>query len=151
MPVLRERADARVIPAAEGEHIAAAGVQHLFKLTGAETAGRLGLEEFVVPPATLGARPHIHWAHDEHFYVLAGELTVATDSGETVLGPGDLAHAPRGSVHGFRNASDAAPARGLCMYTPPGYEGYFRDVHAAAAAGAELLSELRARFGTESI
>ncbi|MBA2309925.1 MAG: cupin domain-containing protein [Pseudonocardiales bacterium] len=146
---------ATVVTAADGERIPAGGVEHLFKLTGAQTGGRLGVEEFVVPPLTLGARPHIHWAHDEYFYVLEGELTLATDGGEAVLGPGDLAHAPRGSVHGFRNASEAGPARALCLYTPPGYEDYFRDVHAAVEAGAELtaglLTELRARYDTESL
>lgn len=150
----RQHRPAAVITAAGGERIPADGVEHLFKLTGAQTGGRLGVEEFVVPPLTLGARPHIHWAHDEYFYVLEGELTVATAGGEAVLGPGDLAHAPRGSVHGFRNASEAAPTRALCLYTPPGYEGYFRDVHAAAEAGVEvtpaLLSELRAAYDTES-
>ncbi len=41
------------------------------------------------------------------------------------------------------------------MYTPPGYEQYFRDVHAAVEAGIEvtlyLLQELRSRYSTESI
>jgi len=66
----RERVPAAIIRATEGEAIPAAGVQHLFKLTGAHTAGLFGLEEFLVPPGTLGARPHIHWGHDEYFYRL---------------------------------------------------------------------------------
>lgn len=148
-----DRADALVVPAGEGELIAIAGVEHLFKLTGKHTGGRFGLEEFTVAPGTLGARPHVHRAHDEYFYVLAGELTVATGAGEVLLGAGDLAAAPRGSVHGFRNASDSA-VHGICMYTPSGYEQYFRDVHAAVAAGAELtvdlLAELRSNYQTES-
>ncbi|MGX6606458.1 cupin domain-containing protein [Micromonosporaceae bacterium Da 78-11] len=145
------RVPAVVVRAGDGEVIAAAGVEHLFKLTG----GRLGLEEFTVPPGTLGARPHVHHGHDEYFYVLSGELTVAAEQGETVLGPGDLAAAPRGSVHGFRNADAAVEVRALCMYTPPGYEQYFRDVHAAVAGGTELtvdlLVELRGRYDTESL
>ena len=35
-----------------------------------------GIERFVAPPNTLGARPHIHCDHDEYFYVLDSELTV---------------------------------------------------------------------------
>ncbi len=69
---------ASVVRADEGEAIVAAGVQHLFKLTGVHTGGRLGVEQFEVPAATLGARPHVHREHDEYFYVLHGELTVAT-------------------------------------------------------------------------
>jgi uncharacterized cupin superfamily protein len=126
----------------------------LFKFTAAQTEGRFGVEEFVVSPDTMGARPHVHHAHDESFYVLDGELTLATDEGEVLLRPGDLAHAPRGSVHGYRNASRTNSARALCMYTPPGYEQYFRDVHAAIEAGTEItddvLRDLRSRYNTES-
>jgi quercetin dioxygenase-like cupin family protein len=151
----QQRVPAVVVRSGEGELIPAAGVVHLFKLTGEQTEGRFGLEEFTVPPGTLGARPHIHQAHDEYFYVMSGQLMVATGDGETVLGPGDLAAAPRGSVHGFRNASETTPVQGLCMYTPPGYEQYFRDVHAAVAAGTELtvdlLAELRGRYRTDSL
>jgi uncharacterized cupin superfamily protein len=144
-----------IVRAGEGELISAAGVEHLFKLTGQHTGGRFGIERFVVPPATLGARPHIHRLHDEYFYALQGRLTVATADGEVVLEPGDLASAPRGAVHGFRNASKEVPAVALCMYTPPGYEQYFRDVHAAVEAGEELtvdlLQQLRAQHNTESV
>lgn len=140
---------ATVLRAAEGEVVDAAGVRHLFKLTG----GPLGLERFELAPGTVGARPHVHHAHDEHFYVLGGRLTVDTADGPVELGPGDLASAPRGAVHGYRNDGDA-PVVALCLYTPSGYEQYFRDVHAAVAAGAEptaeLLAELRGRYATES-
>jgi len=150
-----EHVPAVVVRAGDGELLPVAGVEHLFKLTGAQTGGRFGIEEFTVQPATLGGRPHIHRAHDEYFYVLAGQLTVATDAGDVCLERGDLAHAPRGSVHGFRNASPTIAVAALCMYTPPGYEQYFRDVHAAVAAGTEitvdLLSNLRGRYDTESL
>ena len=65
-----------VVRAGEGELISAAGVEHLFKLTGQHTGGRFGIERFVVPPITLGARPHVHRGHDEYFYALQGRLTV---------------------------------------------------------------------------
>jgi mannose-6-phosphate isomerase-like protein (cupin superfamily) len=147
------RVPAVVVRASAGEVIGAFGVEHLFKLTGTVTEDRLGLARFVVPPGVVGAAPHVHHAHDECFYVLDGELTVATEGGEVVLAPGDLAYAPRGSVHGFRNVADR-PTVALCLYTPPGYEGYFRQVHAAAAAGVELtpdlIAELRLGYATEA-
>ncbi len=148
------RVPAVVVRASAGDPILAFGVENLFKLTGDVTGGLLGLAQFAVPAGSLGAAPHIHHAHDECFFVLDGELTVATDSGEVVLGPGDLAYAPRGTVHGFRNADPARPTLALCVYTPPGYEGYFREVHAAEAAGVELtpelVAELRLRYATEA-
>lgn len=149
------RVPALVMRVDEGEQIRAAGIDHVFKLTGATTGGRLGLEEFVVPPGTVGARPHIHHAHDEYFAVLEGQLTVATEDGDVVIGPGDLAAAPRGALHGFRNADTEVPAKALCIYTPAGYEQYFRDVHAALEAGTELsddlLRDLRRRYQTETL
>jgi oxalate decarboxylase/phosphoglucose isomerase-like protein (cupin superfamily) len=58
---------------------------------------------------------------------------------------------PRGRAHGFRNAS-GADARLTMMFTPAGYENYFRDVARAAADGEpitpELLAELRGRQQT---
>ncbi|GAB3256238.1 cupin domain-containing protein [Kineosporia babensis] len=149
----KDSADAFIVRSAEGEAIPAAGVDHLFKLTAGQTSGGLSLERFLVPPGVVGARPHVHRAHDETFFVLAGRLTVTTEHGDVVLYAGDLAHAPRGSLHGFRNAGPD-PVQALCIYNPPGYEQYFRDVHAAVEAGqdvtAELLADLRGRYSTES-
>ncbi|SCX54380.1 Cupin domain-containing protein [Klenkia marina] len=142
-----------VVRVGEGEVIDAGGIQHLFALTAAQTGGRLGLEEFTLPPRTVGARPHVHHSHDEYFVVLQGELTLSTAADDVVLRPGDVAAALRGTVHGYRNDT-GEPARALCMYTPAGYEQYFRDVHDAVAAGRsatpELLAHLRSRYDTTS-
>lgn len=155
MTATSPRVPAIVVPASDGQAISAFEVAHLFKLTGAETAGRLGIAHFAVPPGIVGATPHVHHEHDETFYVLDGVLTVATEDGEVALGAGDLAYAPRGSVHGFRNAEPDRPTLALCVYTPPGYEGYFRDVHDAVTNGTEmtpeLIAELRLRYATEAV
>ncbi|WP_433185947.1 cupin domain-containing protein [Actinoallomurus sp. CA-150999] len=135
----------------DGELIEVAGVDHLFRLTATHTGGRFAFEEFTLDPGVLGARPHVHHGHDEYFYVLDGELTLHDGDGEITAGPGHLLAAVRGTPHGFRNAGEV-PVRGLCLYTPAGYEDYFRQVHAEVAAGAEvteeLLAEFRARFQT---
>ncbi len=138
----------------DGELIDVAGVEHFFRLTAEHTEGRLALEEFRLAPGVIGARPHVHEAHDEYFYVLEGELTLHNGEGEVTVGAGHLLAAGRGTPHGFRNASDSM-VRALCLYTPAGYEGYFREVHAAVAAGAqvtdELLAEFRGRYRTTSL
>ncbi len=137
----------------DGELIDVAGVAHFFRLTGEHTGGHFAFEEFTLAPGTVGARPHVHDGHDEYFYVLEGELTLHTGDGELTAGPGHLLAATRGTPHGFRNAGPV-PARALCLYTPAGYEDYFRDVHAAVSAGAEatdeLLAEFRSRYRTRS-
>ncbi|MFE3324393.1 cupin domain-containing protein [Streptomyces sp. NPDC059176] len=135
----------------DGELIDVAGVAHFFRLTAEHTEGRFAFEEFTLAPGTVGARPHVHTAHDEYFYVLEGELTLHDGEGEVAVGPGHLMAAVRGTPHGFRNAGSRT-VRALCLYTPAGYEGYFREVHAAVAAGAavtdELLTEFRSRYRT---
>lgn len=137
----------------DGELIDVAGVEHFFRLTAEHTGGRFAFEEFSLAPGIVGARPHVHDGHDEYFYVLDGELTLHTGDGETAAGPGCLLAATRGTPHGFRNAGHV-PARALCLYTPAGYENYFRDVHAAVNAGAavtdDLLAEFRGRYRTTS-
>ncbi|MFF4258766.1 cupin domain-containing protein [Streptomyces sp. NPDC001663] len=144
-PLLRRPSD--------GELIEVAGVAHFFRLTGEQTEGRFAFEEFSLAPGTIGARPHVHEGHDEYFYVLEGELTLHTGDGEVTAGPGYLLAATRGTPHGFRNEGPAT-ARALCLYTPAGYENYFRDVHGAVSAGAEatdqLLAEFRSRYRTSS-
>jgi quercetin dioxygenase-like cupin family protein len=129
----------------DGELIDVAGVAHFFRLTSEHTGGVFAFEEFSLAPGTIGARPHVHEGHDEYFYVLQGELTLHTGDGEVTAGPGHLLAATRGTPHGFRNVGPA-PARALCLYTPAGYENYFRDVHAAVSAGAEATDELLAEF-----
>ncbi|MFF3765471.1 cupin domain-containing protein [Streptomyces sp. NPDC001922] len=137
----------------DGELIDVAGVEHFFRLTAEHTGGQFSFEEFTLAPGVVGARPHVHSGHDEYFYVLEGELTLHDGDGEVSVGPGHLLAAVRGTPHGFRNAGTET-CRALCLYTPAGYEGYFRDVHAAVAAGAEvtdeLLAEFRSRYRTVS-
>src|SRR5919108_5664650 len=61
----------------------------------------LHLTEYSVGPAPMGDL-HTHERHTDAFYVLEGELEVATSETETVLvGPGGFAVAPPGAVHAF--------------------------------------------------
>jgi mannose-6-phosphate isomerase-like protein (cupin superfamily) len=42
---------------------------------------------------------HTHEESDEFFLVISGELTIRTDGGEVVLGPGEIYVVPRGTPH----------------------------------------------------
>jgi quercetin dioxygenase-like cupin family protein len=149
-----ERTEALLRPAGAGEAIPGPGVEMLFKVVGGDTGGRLSLQEFVLAPGGPAVRPHIHWEHDEYFYVVEGELTVHTGDGETTVGPGGLLAAVRGSVHGFRNASDNL-VKALCVFSPAGYENYFREVHEAIASGEAMtdarMAELRSKYASETV
>lgn len=88
---------------------------------GARAAGRVkqrlgdvfGLTDFGVNRVTLApgvwsSIPHIHSREDEFVLVLEGHLTLVSDSGTRVLGPGDCAGFPAcGHRHHLENRSDA--------------------------------------------
>jgi quercetin dioxygenase-like cupin family protein len=57
-------------------------------------------------PAGSGPPPHHHpW--EEIYVVLDGELEVTVDGEAHVLEKGGVAHVAAGSVHGYRNVTDA--------------------------------------------
>jgi quercetin dioxygenase-like cupin family protein len=134
-----------------GERLDISGIEHLFRLTADDTAGRFAVEEFTVPRHAMGVAPHIHDAHDEYFYILDGQLTLWAGDAEVVADAGAVVAAPRGVPHGYRNDTQQS-AKALCLYTPAGYENYFRDVHAAIAGGEDIsdqkLVEFRAKYAT---
>ena len=79
-------------------------------------------------PGRDGASAHVHRAHSDLFYVLAGELTllVGPEREERILPTGTLALAPPLVVHGFRNGSDAE-LRYLNFHAPGGgFADYLR-------------------------
>lgn len=77
-----------------------------------------------------GASPHVHRAHCDLFYVLAGALTfiVGPAREELLLPAGTLALAPPLLVHGFRNGGDSE-SRYLNFHAPNGgFADYLRGV-----------------------
>ncbi len=65
----------------------------------------LGLAQFGVnlvrlPPGASSALRHWHEEEDEFVYVLDGELTLVTDAGQQVLGPGMAGGFPAGTEDG---------------------------------------------------
>jgi quercetin dioxygenase-like cupin family protein len=73
--------------------------------------------------------PHLHPAQDEHFEVLAGELTARLDGGpEQKLHAGETIDIPRGTKHQMWNAA-AAEARVRWETKPAGRtEDWFKAV-----------------------
>jgi uncharacterized cupin superfamily protein len=65
----------------------------------------VGLTQFGVnllrlPPGEWSAERHWHTTQDEFVYVLSGEVTLVTDDGEHVLGPGECAGFAAGLPNG---------------------------------------------------
>ncbi|WP_323118869.1 cupin domain-containing protein [Burkholderia alba] len=69
----------------------------------------VGINLMQLPPGSWSSQRHWHSAEDEFVYVLAGELTLIEDGGETRLRAGDCAAFPKNSGNGHHmiNRSNA--------------------------------------------
>lgn len=68
-----------------------------------------GVNHVTLPPRCESSVRHWHTRQDEFVMVLSGELTLVTDAGEQVLGPGMCAAFPAGRAdgHALLNRTDA--------------------------------------------
>ena len=109
-----------------------------------DTQGSLDLFEMTVPPAGRMPVPHYHRDWDETVYGLTGTVTFTSAGVPHAIGPGANLFIPRGTVHGFDNAS-GAPATCLCILTP-GVLGpeYFQELAELVAAGPPEEAKVRA-------
>ena len=107
-----------------------------FLLSGDETGGKYSLTEFTMaPPPAPGPPPHIHEDADEAIYVLEGTLEMGIGERKLTGAAGSVMLVPRGMLHSLANPGPS-PARMLIILSPPGYEGFWRE-----------MAELRARRG----
>jgi uncharacterized cupin superfamily protein len=69
---------------------------------------QFGVNLLTLPPGVWSSQRHWHTLEDEFVYVLSGEVTLVTDTGEEVLKPGDCAGFKGGDANGhcLRNLSD---------------------------------------------
>ena len=106
-----------------------------FLLDSDDTAGRLCMFEFLVPPGARVPAPHYHEHVDEVAYGLEGVLTFMVEGQSVELIPGDHCFIPRGAVHHFVNAG-SEPTRTLSVLSPALIgPAYFRDIAALLASG----------------
>lgn len=86
------------------------------KLGDAAGLTQFGANLVTLPPGAWASQRHWHSHEDELVFVVEGELTLVTDDGEEVLGPGDAAGFKAGvkNGHHLQNRS-SAPARFLVV------------------------------------
>jgi quercetin dioxygenase-like cupin family protein len=116
----------------EGEAFWVAGLLQTVKIGGADTGGRYGLIEVVVPPG-LGSPWHVHPEEDEWFFVLEGNLTVYVGDTRIDLTAGGFAFGPKSVPHPFIGAGPN-PTRVLVGLAPLQFEGFLREVGQPAPA-----------------
>ncbi len=103
-------------------HVGLVGDTYTILVSGDDTAGQYTLIDMHVPPGG-GPPPHRH-DFEEMFTVLEGEVELSFRGEHLVARAGETVNVPANAPHGFRNAS-GAPARLLCMCSPPGQEQFF--------------------------
>ena len=90
-----------------------------------ETGGSWSLFEEEVPLG-MGPPPHRHdW--DEAYYILEGQVNFVVDGDLVTLSRGDFNYLPRGTVHGFKGASES-PARVLIFASPAHGSEFFHEL-----------------------
>ena len=102
-----------------------------------------GIEDFgashvVLEPGAWSSQRHWHEGEDEMVVMLAGEAVLIDDSGETIMGPGDLAAFPKndGNGHVLINRS-AQPCTFVAIGKPADTACHYPDIDMHLFAGAE--------------
>jgi uncharacterized cupin superfamily protein len=95
------------------------------------------LLDYRAPAGFAGVQPHRHLETTEWFYVLGGTMAWTVEENEGETGTGDFIEVPRRLRHAWRNASADAPLHLLVGFDRPGFDGYFRELIAMAAASPE--------------
>lgn len=148
-------AEARVdlagkVPATGGERLSYAGMEFVIRASAESTGGAFSIVEEIAP---FDAPLHVHERHDEAFYVLEGEHVFTIGDAEFEAGPGDLVFGPRSVPHAQRRVVPRS-GRVLTMFSPAGFEGFFRDLSRADRHGQvqpEDLVRIAAAYGARWI
>jgi quercetin dioxygenase-like cupin family protein len=109
-----------------------------FLETSEESGGVRSLGELEVAPGGKVA-PHYHRSYSEHFKVTSGHLTVMVDGEDRILGPGEEAIVPAGTLHGWSNTSgETAVAEVELRPGQPGFERSLQVAYGLARDGKVL-------------
>ncbi len=68
---------------------------------------QFGVNLLQLPPGSWSAQRHWHHNEDEFILVLEGEVTLVSDEGKRLLGPGDIAGFPAGQANGHHLVNDS--------------------------------------------
>lgn len=140
-----------VVDSGEGEAIASVfGYNVIRKINAQQTSGAFSIVELMYPPGNF-TPPHRHVKTYEIGYVLEGELGFMVAEEDFHVGAGSFVVRPKGVPHAIWNISDR-PAKLLDMYTPAGFEAWFKEL-AILASGSkpptmETLFEAGRRYDT---
>lgn len=115
-------------------------------------AGGIGFYEYVSEPGVTGPPAHVHYSHDETFYVVAGEYEFTVGDEQAIVPAGGFVLVPRGTPHTFRNAGTGL-GRIVGTFQPGAFTEYFRELARLIADDGQppdhdRWAELYARYDT---
>jgi quercetin dioxygenase-like cupin family protein len=126
---------------------------HNFKLSSADTNGKLALMEATMQPHTLTI-PHMHAHEDEILIPLEGELGIRIGDDEFHVGPGAYIFAPRGIPHALWNRTDTV-GKGISIFSPAGIEPFFEELsvilQASSPPDLAKVGAVNQKYGITSI
>ena len=116
---------ATIVKAGERKPLNVLGMPLTMLCEAGETDGHWSLFEEEVPVG-MGPPAHRHdW--DEAYYILDGEVEFTVDGQSVTSRRGDFNYLPRGTIHGFKGASEA-PARVLIFAAPAHGSEFFHEL-----------------------
>jgi quercetin dioxygenase-like cupin family protein len=139
-----------VVTPEEGEAIRPFGLDMRVLLTTEQTGGALAAVYARHEPGE-GPIDHVHSSQEEYFLVVEGQYEITVGSVTRIVGPGTLCFIPRGVVHAFKNAGEAAASM-VDWSMPGGQDKYFRMIHKLGEGGgfdAAKIVELSRQHDTE--
>ena len=121
------------VPDGEGRRIRIRNGEILFKITGSETEGQVGIFEQTMQKGDPGPVPHFHKKTTEMFFILEGALEFTLGGVDQVVEEGGFICVQPNTVHKF-SQHGPIPTRFLIMFSPGGErEKYFEGLAAIAA------------------
>lgn len=129
-----------------GERLPFSGMEFVIRASAETTRGAFSIVEEISP---VDAPPHVHHQHDELFYVLEGDHVFTVGGVEYQAAPGDLIFGPRGVPHAQQRVVPRV-GRILTMFSPAGFEGFFRDLAHAGRdrpVAPETLDRIAEKYG----
>ncbi|WP_446039999.1 quercetin 2,3-dioxygenase [Streptomyces sp. SID1121] len=115
------------------------GDKYTVKAGKATTGNAFTMLEGEIAPDN-GPPMHIHKDEDEVFYLLDGELTVASGDEVIKATSGSFIFIPRGAKHKFRNDTSKI-TKLLFMLVPAGFENFFLEIGQPVVPGLERPEE----------
>jgi mannose-6-phosphate isomerase-like protein (cupin superfamily) len=130
---------ATIVKAGQRKPLNVLGMPLTLLCEASETNGDWSLFEEEVP---LGMGPPAHrhdW--DEAYYILDGQVNFTIDEAAVTSSRGDFNYLPRGTVHGFKGASET-PARVLIFAAPAHGSEFFHEISKQVRSVPEDLAKI---------